>query len=91
MKDFIPPPQLPLRPPSEVMRLSRMGCMFANRLSFLRTLTRALAQHGTAPDRTLWQMDADGYGRAVFSRCMAIPTRWWRLASPLPLKIARTG
>ena len=67
MKDFVAPPQVPLRAPSEVMRLSRMGCMFPNRLSFLRTLTRALAVHGTPPERHIWEMDAEGYGRAVFT------------------------
>ncbi len=67
MKDFIAPPQTDLRPPSEVMRLSRMGAMFPTRLSFLRVLTRELVAHGTSPRRTLWDMDAEGYGRAVYT------------------------
>ena len=61
MKDFVTPPEAPLRPPSEVMRLSRMGQMFPTRLSFLRILTRLLADHGAGPDITTWDMDGDGY------------------------------
>ena len=34
----------PLREPSEVMRLERMGSFFPTRLSFMRTLTRRLAR-----------------------------------------------
>lgn len=67
MKDFIAPPQTDLRPPSEVMRLARMGAMFPTRLSFLRVLTRQLASDATPPARTLWEMDAEGYGRAVYT------------------------
>ena len=67
MKDFVAPPEADWRPPSEVMRLSRMGAMFATRLSFLRILTRDLATHGTPPRRLVWDMDADGYGRAVYT------------------------
>ncbi|MEP4198718.1 MAG: hypothetical protein ABJL99_24095 [Aliishimia sp.] len=67
MKDAAFPPQVPLRPPSEVMRLRRMGAMFPTRLSFLRILTRRLSEQGTQPRRTVWEMDTDGYGRAVFT------------------------
>ncbi len=65
--EFSAPAQAELRIPDEVMRLSRMGSMWPTRLSFLRVLTRALAQHGTPPERQLWEMDDQGYGRAVFS------------------------
>lgn len=67
MKDFIAPPQTELRPPSDVMRLSRMGAMFPTRLSFLRAITRDLAAHGTPPETTRWDMCDQGYGRAVFT------------------------
>ncbi len=67
MKDFIAPAQVPLRPASQVMRLSRLGSMFATRLSFLRILTRRLSSHGTPPKCGLWEIDADGYGRAVYT------------------------
>jgi len=64
MKDAHPPPQCDLRAPSTVMRLARMGQMMPTRLSFLRVLTR---QMRTPPERTLWAMDADGFGQAVYT------------------------
>ncbi len=67
MKDFIAPPAAALRPASEVMRLARMGQMFPTRLSFLRVITRALGRAGKPPQTELWDMDADGFGRAVIS------------------------
>ncbi|MDW3183656.1 hypothetical protein [Roseobacter sp.] len=66
MKDFIAPPQAPLRPPDTVMRLSRMGSMFPTRLSFLRTLMRFLAAEKAQITRPKWQMCAEGYGHAVY-------------------------
>ncbi len=56
-----------LRPPSEVMRLARFGAMFPTRLSFLRTLLRRLADERAELRRTLWQMDTQGHGHAVYS------------------------
>ncbi len=35
-------PTVALRPPSQVMRLSRMGSFFATRLSFMRVMVREL-------------------------------------------------
>ncbi len=67
MKDFIDLPQVPLRPPSEVMRLTRMGSMFPTRLSFLRSLMRRLAAEHVRVDRKLWEMCADGFGHAVYT------------------------
>ena len=68
MKDvFEAPPQMPLRPPSTVMRLSRMGSMFPTRLSFLRSLMRRLAVENAQVVRRDWSMCADGFGHAVFS------------------------
>lgn len=66
MKDLNTPPQRPLRAPSDVMRLRRMGASFPHRLSFLRTLMRWLAQEGTTVERTVWEMCARGYGHAVY-------------------------
>lgn len=60
-------PQLALRAPSKVMRLRRMGATFPTRLSFLRTLMRDLAAHNVQVQRPVWQMDADGFGHAVYS------------------------
>ncbi len=61
------PPQLPLRPASEVMRLRRMGAAFPTRLSFLRTLMRVLAKEDVQVSRPIWEIDADGFGHAVYS------------------------
>lgn len=66
MKDIKDPPTVPLRPPSDVMRLRRMGASFPHRLSFLRTLMRWLAQEGTDVERIVWNMDDGGYGHAVY-------------------------
>ena len=61
------PPHAPLRSPEEVMRLSRMGAFFPTRLSFMRVLLRRLARERAAVRRTVWEMDAQGYGRAVYT------------------------
>ncbi len=61
------PAQLPLRSPSTVMRLDRLGAFFPTRLSFLRSLLRDLAAQNAQPVRTRWEIDADGYGRAVYT------------------------
>ena len=67
LDDAAPPPQTALRPPSQVMRLRRMGAAFPTRLSFLRSLTRRLAAEEVQVTRTVWQIDAEGYGHAVYS------------------------
>lgn len=54
------------RPPSQVMRLERMGCAHPSRLSFLRTLLRRITRDGWTFDRPLWEIDAKGVGRAVY-------------------------
>ena len=67
MKDLVPPPQVPLRPASEVMRLRRMGASFPTRLSFLRSLLRHLAVEDACVTRPVWAMDAAGFGHAVYT------------------------
>lgn len=67
MFDVEPPAQVPLRPPSQVMRLRRMGASFPTRLSFLPTLLRALAKDGVRVERPVWDMDPAGFGHAVYS------------------------
>ena len=57
---------IPLRPPSQVMRLDRMGAFFPTRLSFLRILFRRMAAEGWQVDRPVWEIDAAGVGRAVY-------------------------
>ncbi|APE44238.1 hypothetical protein BOO69_13145 [Sulfitobacter alexandrii] len=67
MKDTAPIPRADLRPPDEVMRLSRLGAMFPTRLSFLRSLLRRLAADGVTVARPVWRMDAAGFGHAVYT------------------------
>lgn len=67
MKDDVIPPQTDLRPPSQVMRLSRMGAMFPTRLSFLRSLMRRLAADKVSVTRPVWEMSEQGFGHAVYS------------------------
>ena len=57
---------LALRDPNDVMRLTRLGSAFPTRLSFQRVLLRRLAQDGSRVTRPVWDIDADGYGRAVY-------------------------
>lgn len=59
--------RVPLRAPSTVMRLRRMGAMFPTRLSFLRSLMRDLAAESVRVECRVWEMDTDGYGHAVYS------------------------
>lgn len=67
MKDRVSPATVPLRKPAEVMRLSRMGAAFPTRLSFLPTLLRRLAAEGARVERTVWEIDRQGYGHAVYT------------------------
>ncbi|MEN0041490.1 MAG: hypothetical protein AAF764_09160 [Pseudomonadota bacterium] len=59
-------PQATLRPPAEVMRLSRMGVSFPTRLSFLRSLLRDLAEQAASVE-TASKWDSDGFGHATFA------------------------
>ena len=54
------------RPPSQVMRLARMGSAHPTRLSFLRVVLRRMVTESWQFDRPVWQMDAKGVGRAVY-------------------------
>ncbi len=60
------PPQVALRAPDDVMQLARMGASFPTRLSFLRTILRWLAQDGSKVERTVWNINEDGFGHAVY-------------------------
>ncbi|MCX7347278.1 MAG: hypothetical protein NTU78_16370 [Alphaproteobacteria bacterium] len=57
---------VPLRPPSQVMRLARRGSFFATRLSFMRVLVRELKAGQWRFDRPVWDLDDDGFGTAVY-------------------------
>lgn len=54
------------RPPEVAMRLARLGSAHPTRLSFLRQLLRRVADEGWRFDRPLWQVDAQGVGRATY-------------------------
>ncbi len=54
------------RDPDDVMRLARMGCSHPTRLSFLRQLLRRMQSEGWGFDRPVWDIDAQGVGRAVY-------------------------
>ena len=54
------------RPADVVMRLARMGAAHPTRLSFLRVLMRRVQSEGWRFDRPLWEIDAQGVGRAVY-------------------------
>lgn len=55
------------RPPETVMRLARMGSFHQTRLSFMRTLLRRLKKEQWRFAKPVWEIDSDGYGRAVYS------------------------
>lgn len=59
--------RLQLRPASEVMRLERLGSSFPTRLSFMRTLIRQLAEERAEVTRPVWEINDEGYGRAVYT------------------------
>ncbi|HSG36858.1 MAG TPA: DUF3726 domain-containing protein [Paracoccaceae bacterium] len=54
------------RPPSEVMRMARMGSAHPTRLSFLRVMLRRMRDEGWRFDRPVWEIDEKGVGRAVY-------------------------
>ena len=56
-----------MRTPEKVMRLDRMGSSFPTRLSFMRTLIRRMAKEAWRFERTLRNVDKDGYGVSVYS------------------------
>lgn len=58
---------VPLRPPAQVMRLARMGAAFPTRLSFLPTLLRFLRDENAKVQRPVWDIDANGFGHAVYT------------------------
>ncbi len=58
---------IPPRDPSTVMRLARMGSFHQSRLSFMRILLRRMARENWRFDRPVFDIDAKGVGRAVYS------------------------
>ena len=56
----------PRRSPEQVMRLARMGSSHQGRLSFMRTLLRRLQREQWTFERSVWEIDDSGVGRAVY-------------------------
>ncbi len=56
-----------LRDPDIVMRLARMGSFHQSRLSFVRVLLRRLKSENWRFERALFDIDARGVGRAVYT------------------------
>ena len=60
------PAGAPLRPPSDVMRLGRLGAFHQTRLSFMRALLRRLKTEGWRIDRPRWDISDEGVGVGVY-------------------------
>ena len=60
-------PRVGLRPPSEVMRLDRLGSFHPSRLSFTRTLVRRMNSEKWRIELTKKSLDSDGFGHLVYS------------------------
>ena len=58
---------IPRRDPAVVMRLERMGASHQGRLSFMRILLRRMKAENWRFDVPLFEIDARGVGRAVYS------------------------
>ena len=54
------------RPPGSVMRLARLGSFHPTRISFVRSLIRRMHREGWSIERDRFDLDADGYGMAVY-------------------------
>ena len=57
----------PLRPASQVMRLSRMGSAHAHRLSFVRILMRRMQRENWRINTTAFKIDDNGVGHAIYT------------------------
>lgn len=79
MKDILPRAEIALRPPERVMRLARLGAMHQTRLSFLRAMLRRVHQDRWMVSRSVWNLDAEGVGHAVYS--VATPERRYSLVA----------
>jgi hypothetical protein len=56
----------PLRDPSEVMQLERLGALHQFRLSFMRSLIRRLMHEQWEIEPSTFQLDDSGYGTVVY-------------------------
>lgn len=59
--------KVPMRPASQVMKLSRMGSAHAHRQSFMRILMRRMQRENWRIEATEFAIDSDGVGHAVYT------------------------
>ena len=71
--------RLELRPPGDVMRLSRLGSFHQSRLSFMRILLRRLRDERWRFSQPVWDIDEKGVGVAVL--CAHGPERTYSLVA----------
>lgn len=57
---------VPLRAADEVMQLERLGSLHGTRISFIRTVMRKMMREGWRIERTRFDLDAYGYGTAIY-------------------------
>tara|TARA_B100000686_G_scaffold297147_1_gene329221 strand:+ start:1068 stop:2783 length:1716 start_codon:yes stop_codon:yes gene_type:complete len=57
---------VPLRAPADVMRLKRLGASFQTRISFARRLIRRMHREKWRVERTLFDLNYDGFGTAIY-------------------------
>lgn len=57
---------VPLRLPSEVMQLERLGSLHATRISFIRTMVRKLMNECWRIECRRFDLNPDGYGTAIY-------------------------
>ncbi|MFK7801437.1 MAG: hypothetical protein AB8G95_07400 [Anaerolineae bacterium] len=55
------------RPPSQVMKLPRLGAFHQTRLSFVRSLLRKVMSEKWQIERTVWDLNSDGFGTAIYT------------------------
>lgn len=72
-------PRVPLRAPDLVMRLKRLGSFHQSRLSFMRVLTRRMANEGWQFSRPVFDIDPKGVGRAVYT--ITTPSRTYSMVA----------
>ena len=73
------PAAVALRPPSQVMRLARMGASHRTRLSFLRALLRRIETERWRFEQREWTLDDKGVGHAVYT--VHTPSRAYSLVA----------
>ena len=56
-----------IRPPSQVMKLDRLGSFHQCRISFMRQLLRRINSEKWTYARQLWKINKEGYGQGLFS------------------------